>query len=82
VIKSANADFPGYEILDSCPLLDWIIEHSREFGASIEIVSSSTGVAKQFVDGFGGVGGILRYQAEPLEEVAENGEGSEYDYEY
>jgi len=78
-----TCEFQGYEVVNSCPLLDWIIEHSREFGATIEVISSSTSVANQFIEGFGGVGGILRYKVEQFEFVEEANESeSEYEYEY
>jgi len=44
------------------PLLDWILDHYHEFGSVLEVVSSSCSVGNQFVKGFGGIGGILRYE--------------------
>jgi peptide chain release factor subunit 1 len=82
-------EFPGYEIISSVPLLDWIFEFGKKFGAQIQLVSSSSAVGNQFIAGFGGIGGKLRFKSDHLQEfMNENGdeeegsEESEYDYEY
>jgi peptide chain release factor subunit 1 len=67
-------------------LLDWILEHYNEFGCRLELVSDQTDVGSQFVKGFGGLGGLLRYQVElpsnsPVDESASN-EEDEYDYDW
>jgi len=81
-------DFPGYEVINSSHLLDWILENHKNFGSTIELVSSACSIANQFIKGFGGIGGILRFKSNPqeLEEEKEgelsSSEESEYDYEY
>lgn len=45
-------------------LLDWTIEHYKEYGANIVILSDSTAEGTQFYKGFGGVGGILRWKVD------------------
>jgi peptide chain release factor subunit 1 len=42
-------------------LVDWALENISKYGATLYIVSSNTSEGSQFVSGFGGVGGILRY---------------------
>lgn len=83
--------FPGYEIVAQQPLLDWIFEHHKDFGAKLKLVSSVTSIASQFINGFGGLGGIMRFKAPEQahfegpagdDESAEDSEGSIYDYEY
>jgi len=80
--------FPGYEILSSEPLLDWIFEHYKEFGAQISLISNASSIGNQFINGFGGIGGILRFKADIEDHECEEGkksesdEESEYDYEY
>jgi len=67
----------------SMPLLDWVLEHYGEFGANIELISDQTDVGAQFCKGFGGIGGILRYQAElpsTSPDTLENSEDSEFEY--
>lgn len=44
------------------PFVDWIAEHYRDYGCRLVFVSNLTSEGTQFVDGFGGVGGLLRYQ--------------------
>ena len=46
------------------PLLDWFIENYKSFGTTLEIVSDSTSIGSQFCQGFGGIGGVLRWQVD------------------
>ncbi|CAH8524513.1 unnamed protein product [Schistosoma rodhaini] len=50
------------EILDTQLLLDWLALNYRSFGTTLEIVTDKSQEGAQFVRGFGGIGGILRYQ--------------------
>jgi len=80
-------EFPGYEIISSVPLLDWIFEYYKKFGAQMQLVSSASSIGNQFIAGFGGIGGKLRFKSDIQEFLNENEEGeeseeSEYDYEY
>lgn len=81
-------EFPGYEVLSITPLIDWIFENHKSFGAQIQLVSSSSAVANQFIAGFGGIGGKLRFKSDFQEFTNENedfegsDDESEYDYEY
>lgn len=52
------------EILESVPLLDWIVESYTSFGAQLHFVSDRSQEGSQFVKGFGGIGGILRYKVD------------------
>jgi len=75
-----------WKVRSNVPLLDWILEHYREFGCNLELVSDQTNVGAQFVKGFGGLGGLLRYQVElpsnsAVDESASN-EEEDYDYEW
>jgi peptide chain release factor subunit 1 len=42
-------------------LTEWLCENYTKFGIKLEFVSDSTQEGSQFVKGFGGIGGILRY---------------------
>lgn len=44
------------------PLFDWLAENYQRFGATLEIVTDSSQEGTQFVKGFGGIGGLLRYK--------------------
>lgn len=48
--------------------LDFIAENYKNYGCALEVVSDRSGEGTQFVEGFGGVGGILRYRVEGLED--------------
>ena len=43
-------------------LLEWFAEKYKEFGATLEFVTNKSQEGSQFVKGFGGIGGILRYK--------------------
>ncbi|GAY59847.1 hypothetical protein CUMW_197600 [Citrus unshiu] len=43
-------------------LLEWLVDHYKQFGCSLEIVTDKSQEGSQFCKGFGGIGGILRYQ--------------------
>lgn len=43
-------------------LLEWFAEKYKEFGANLEFVTNRSQEGAQFVKGFGGIGGLLRYK--------------------
>ena len=46
------------------PLLEWFAEKYKEFGANLEFVMNRSQEGAQFVKGFGGIGGLLRYKVD------------------
>ena len=46
------------------PLLEWFAEKYKEFGAALEFVTNKSQEGAQFVKGFGGIGGLLRYKVD------------------
>ncbi|ELA42266.1 peptide chain release factor eRF/aRF, subunit 1 [Vittaforma corneae ATCC 50505] len=42
--------------------IDWIAENYKNYGCKLVFVSDKSGEGTQFVEGFGGLGGILRYK--------------------
>lgn len=54
----------GLKIIDMMPLLDWLMENYNKFGIKLELVSGQTSEGNQFVKGFGGIGGLLRYKVD------------------
>jgi len=86
--SSEESEFPGFVIVSTISLLDWILDHHSEFGTKLELVSSATSISNQFIEGFGGIGGILRFKFDEthLEEggnvQSEEDEESEYEYVY
>lgn len=55
-------EFKSNDIISSVPLSEWLVEHYRDFGTTLEIVTDATEEGAKFCRGFGGLGGILRYQ--------------------
>ncbi|KAL1304502.1 hypothetical protein AAFC00_003491 [Neodothiora populina] len=65
------------EIVDQMPLLEWLAEKYRDFGATLEFVTDRSSEGNQFVKGFGGIGAILRYKLN-FEQLAEADEEDEF----
>jgi peptide chain release factor subunit 1 len=45
-------------------LLEWFADKYRDFGAQLEFVTNRSQEGAQFVKGFGGIGGLLRYKVD------------------
>jgi peptide chain release factor subunit 1 len=52
------------EMIEVMPLLEWFANNYKTFGTTLEIVTDRSQEGSQFVRGFGGIGGILRYKVE------------------
>jgi len=50
------------EVQEKMPLLEWFANEYKKFGCSLEFVTNKSQEGSQFCRGFGGIGGILRYQ--------------------
>ena len=61
VDASTNTDL---EVVEKKALLEWFAESYKDFGASLEFVTNKSQEGSQFVKGFGGIGGLLRYKVE------------------
>eukprot|EP01126_Amoeba_proteus_P013244 TRINITY_DN15589_c0_g1_i1.p1 TRINITY_DN15589_c0_g1~~TRINITY_DN15589_c0_g1_i1.p1 ORF type:complete len:124 (+),score=28.38 TRINITY_DN15589_c0_g1_i1:1094-1465(+) len=71
----------GWEVLSVVPLLDWILENYKNFGSVVHLVSGKSSVGHQFVEGFGGVGAMLRYPIEfPCTEQQDEEDDEEFQY--
>lgn len=44
--------------------VDWIAENYKTFGCSLVFVSDKSSEGTQFIEGFGGIGGVLRYRVD------------------
>lgn len=49
------------ELDDNMPLLEWMANNYKTFGAALEIITDRSQEGSQYVRGFGGIGGMLRY---------------------
>jgi peptide chain release factor subunit 1 len=52
------------ELVSKQPLLEWFAEKYKEFGATLEFITNRSQEGSQFVKGFGGIGGLLRYKVD------------------
>ncbi|XP_020580553.1 eukaryotic peptide chain release factor subunit 1-3-like [Phalaenopsis equestris] len=50
------------EVQEKLSLLEWLANEYKRFGCSLEFVTNKSQEGSQFCRGFGGIGGILRYQ--------------------
>jgi peptide chain release factor subunit 1 len=44
--------------------VDWIVQNYKTFGANLQFVTDRSQEGNQFVKGFGGIGGLMRYRLE------------------
>jgi len=72
------------ETKDKVPLGEWLAENYKNFGCSLQFVTDKSQEGSQFVKGFGGIGGLLRYSVDfaVLEDNADKMPGSEEEYEW
>ncbi|XP_046565707.1 eukaryotic peptide chain release factor subunit 1 [Haliotis rubra] len=67
------------ELVDQMPLLEWFANNYKNYGATLEIITDKSQEGAQFVKGFGGIGGILRYQVDFQSLCAQFDEYDDYD---
>ncbi|KAJ8618763.1 hypothetical protein MRB53_014949 [Persea americana] len=62
------------EVQEKLPLLEWFANEYRRFGCSLEFVTNKSQEGSQFCRGFGGIGGVLRYQVDmrAYDELSDN----------
>jgi peptide chain release factor subunit 1 len=61
-----GADGGELKIVETRSLLEWLAENYRGFGAKLVFVTNKSQEGSQFVRGFGGIGGLLRYPVDFL----------------
>mmetsp|Transcript_4488 Transcript_4488/g.11598 ORF Transcript_4488/g.11598 Transcript_4488/m.11598 type:complete len:438 (+) Transcript_4488:71-1384(+) len=52
------------EVIEKVQLVEWFANNYKSFGTTLEFVTNRSQEGSQFVKGFGGIGGILRYKVE------------------
>jgi len=62
-----DSDGIDLETVDSVSLVEWLCENYKSFGATLEFVTNKSAEGSQFVRGFGGIGGLLRYKVDFVE---------------
>jgi peptide chain release factor subunit 1 len=50
------------KVLNKQSLLEWFVDNYKTFGTKLEIITNKIQEGNQFVHGFGGVGGLLRFK--------------------
>ena len=59
--KDTNVEL---NVTENEAFLDWIVVNYKNFGTKLEFISDRSQEGNQFVKGFGGIGGLMRYQLE------------------
>lgn len=81
IFKDANGSIVS-DIIESQNYIEWLSEKKdRRRGARLELVSDKSQEGAQFVVGFGGIAGIMRWKLE-MEHVADGVEGPDEDDEW
>ncbi|CAI9766717.1 unnamed protein product [Fraxinus pennsylvanica] len=64
------------EVQEKLPLREWFANEYKKFGCTLEFVTNKSHEGSQFCKGFGGIGGILRYQLDirSFDELSDDGE--------
>mmetsp|Transcript_6851 Transcript_6851/g.12222 ORF Transcript_6851/g.12222 Transcript_6851/m.12222 type:complete len:459 (-) Transcript_6851:1579-2955(-) len=52
------------EVIENEPMVEWLANHFKDYGCKLEFVTDRSGEGTQFVQGFGGIGGILRWKVD------------------
>jgi len=73
------ADGAELETIEKQLLVEWFAENYKTFGCALEFVTNKSQEGSQFVKGFGGIGGILRYKVDFLEHDYDD-DGDDFDY--
>jgi peptide chain release factor subunit 1 len=71
------------DLIEKEPFVDWMAENYKDFGAELVFVTDRSPEGSQFVKGFGGIGGFLRYKVDYDADhgnIAEANEDSEEDF--
>jgi len=74
-------DGAEYDVKEKDALLEWLANNFKKFGAKLQFVTNRSQEGSQFVKGFGGIGGLLRYQVDFQEMEAEEVEDDDNDEE-
>lgn len=89
VVKHANPELPDksyaldkatgteMEVVKEETLLEWLAENYKSFGANLEFVTDKSSEGAQFVQGFGGIGALLRYKLN-FEQLVEDSDDDEF----
>eukprot|EP00571_Detonula_confervacea_P015719 CAMPEP_0172297968 /NCGR_PEP_ID=MMETSP1058-20130122/808_1 /TAXON_ID=83371 /ORGANISM="Detonula confervacea, Strain CCMP 353" /LENGTH=458 /DNA_ID=CAMNT_0013007195 /DNA_START=75 /DNA_END=1451 /DNA_ORIENTATION=- len=52
------------EVIEKEVMVEWLANHFKDYGCKLEFVTDRSGEGTQFVKGFGGIGGTLRWKVD------------------
>lgn len=67
-------------VVEVAPINEWLIENYRKFGAKLTFITDKSQEGFQFVKGFGGCGGFLRYSNNFMDEGGQTGKAEEGEF--
>jgi len=73
-----DADGTELETVNKETFVEWMANNYKQYGCNLEFVTDRSGEGTQFVKGFGGIGGILRWKVD-FNELAHFEEAAELD---
>jgi peptide chain release factor subunit 1 len=73
-----DASLDAYIVQESMQLTEWLANHYKDFGTTLEFLNDHTDEGHQFVRGFSGIGGILRWSIGEEEEEYQEEEKEEH----
>jgi peptide chain release factor subunit 1 len=56
-----DPDGAELETIETEPLVEWMANNFKQYGCNLDFITDRSGEGTQFVKGFGGIGGILRW---------------------
>lgn len=63
-IEKVDDEERHLDLMERELLSEWFVLHYKEYGASLEFVTDRSTEGSQFCNGFGGLGGLLRWQVD------------------
>jgi len=72
ILKKENG--VSFDIIEKMNIVEWLALNYNSFGTSLEFVTDKSQEGIQFVQGFGGIGGLLRYKLNFVEDWDEQDE--------
>ncbi|KAL7549074.1 hypothetical protein ACHAWF_012354 [Thalassiosira exigua] len=67
------------EVAEKEAMVEWLANHYKDYGCNLEFVTDRSGEGTQFVKGFGGIGGILRWKVDFVQ-LSEYEDAAEHDH--
>lgn len=61
---TSELDKNNFEFIESIPFIDWLANNYEKYGTTIEFISDGSPEGSQFIKGFSGVGGLLRWKVD------------------